>query len=61
MRAIIPAAGRGIRLQQPQEQQLPKCLLPFEGRTLLERHLLLLRPFGSSSGNGPGQLLGTHD
>jgi choline kinase len=46
MRAIILAAGRGIRLQQPQEQQLPKCLLPFEGRTLLERHLLLLRKAG---------------
>jgi choline kinase len=46
MRAIILAAGRGIRLQQSQEQQLPKCLLPFEGRTLLERHLLLLRQAG---------------
>jgi choline kinase len=46
MRAIILAAGRGIRLQQSEEQQLPKCLLAFEGRTLLERHLLLLRRFG---------------
>lgn len=46
MRAIILAAGRGIRLQQSQEQQLPKCLLSFEGRTLLERHLLLLRRSG---------------
>jgi choline kinase len=46
LRAIILAAGRGIRLQQSEEQQLPKCLLAFEGRTLLERHLLLLRRFG---------------
>jgi choline kinase len=46
MRAIILAAGRGIRLQQSEDQQLPKCLLSFEGRTLLERHLLLLRKAG---------------
>jgi choline kinase len=46
MRAIILAAGRGIRLQQSQEEQLPKCLLAFDGRTLLERHLLLLRRAG---------------
>src|SRR5207249_4937949 len=47
MRAIILAAGRGMRLQQPGEQQLPKCLLPFDGRTLLERHLRLLRKAGA--------------
>jgi choline kinase len=41
MRAIILAAGLGLRLQQP-EPQLPKCLLPFGGRSLLERHLHLL-------------------
>jgi choline kinase len=46
MRAIILAAGRGIRLQQSEEQQLPKCLLAFDGRTLLERHLRLLRHVG---------------
>lgn len=46
MRAIILAAGRGMRLQQSEEQQLPKCLLPFGGRTLLERHLVLLREAG---------------
>ena len=46
MRAIILAAGRGIRLQQSEEQQLPKCLLAFAGRSLLERHLLLLRKAG---------------
>ena len=41
MRAIILAAGVGLRLQQP-EPQLPKCLLQFGGRSLLERHLHLL-------------------
>src|ERR1700758_384388 len=46
MRAIILAAGRGIRLQQSEEEQLPKCLLAFDGRTLLERHLRLLREVG---------------
>jgi len=46
MRAIILAAGRGIRLQQSDEQQLPKCLLPFDRRTLLERHLRLLKHAG---------------
>jgi len=46
MRAIILAAGRGMRLQQPEEEQLPKCLLSFDGRTLLERHLLLLKKAG---------------
>jgi choline kinase len=42
MRAIILAAGRGLRLQQPEDRQLPKCLLPFGGMTLLERHLRML-------------------
>ena len=46
MRAIILAAGRGQRLQQPEHQQIPKCLLRFGGRTLLERHLLALRACG---------------
>jgi choline kinase len=46
MRAIILAAGRGMRLQQMEEEQLPKCLLRFDGRTLLERHLLLLKNAG---------------
>src|SRR5215470_2601287 len=46
MRAIILAAGRGLRLQQSDDRQLPKCLLSFDGRTLLERHLLLLRQAG---------------
>ncbi|MGH8140313.1 MAG: NTP transferase domain-containing protein [Steroidobacteraceae bacterium] len=46
MRAIILAAGRGTRLQQPEEQQSPKCLLRFGGMSLLERHLRLLRAAG---------------
>ena len=46
MRAIILAAGRGIRLQQSPTEELPKCLLRFDDRTLLERHLRLLRASG---------------
>ena len=46
MRAIILAAGRGSRLQQAADQQLPKCLLTFGGRSLLERHLRLLEAAG---------------
>ena len=46
MRAIILAAGRGLRLQQPIAQEQPKCLLEFGGRTLLERHLQLLAAAG---------------
>jgi choline kinase len=46
MRAIILAAGRGMRLQQAADQQMPKALLRFDGLTLLERHLRLLRSAG---------------
>ena len=46
MRAIILAAGRGSRLQQTADGQLPKCLLTFGGRSLLERHLGLLEAAG---------------
>jgi choline kinase len=46
MRAIILAAGRGVRLQQSDTWQLPKCLLQFGGLSLLERHLRLLRGAG---------------
>ena len=46
MRAIVLAAGRGLRLQQPEDEQLPKCLLQFGGMSLLERHLRLLRSAG---------------
>lgn len=46
MRAIILAAGRGMRLQQSDGEQLPKCLMRFGGASLLERHLRLLRAAG---------------
>jgi choline kinase len=46
MRAIILAAGRGMRLKQADDEQLPKCLLRFDGMTLLERHLRLLKSAG---------------
>jgi choline kinase len=46
MRAIILAAGRGVRLQLPDEGQVPKCLLRFAGMTLLERHLRMLEAAG---------------
>ncbi|MGH8670454.1 MAG: NTP transferase domain-containing protein [Burkholderiales bacterium] len=45
MRALILAAGRGKRLGAA-EQQTPKCLLRFGGKTLLERHLNALRRCG---------------
>jgi hypothetical protein len=35
--------GRGLRLKQPGDRQLPECLLRFAGKSLLERHLLVLR------------------
>ncbi|HEX4677491.1 MAG TPA: NTP transferase domain-containing protein [Steroidobacteraceae bacterium] len=44
MRAIILAAGRGMRLREAAD--VPKCLLSFDGVTLLERHLRLLRRAG---------------
>lgn len=46
MRAIILAAGRGMRLRQADTEHLPKCLLRFGGMSLLERHLRLLRGVG---------------
>jgi choline kinase len=46
LRAIILAAGRGLRLHQPANQEFPKCLLRFAGATLLERHLRLLHRLG---------------
>ncbi|HEY2024419.1 phosphocholine cytidylyltransferase family protein [Paraburkholderia sp.] len=46
MRAIILAAGLGLRLQQPPQAQFPKCLLRFDGMSLLERHLQMLATAG---------------
>jgi len=45
MRAILLAAGRGRRLGQ----DLPKCLLSIEGRTLLSRHIEILATVGISA------------
>lgn len=49
---LILAAGRGRRLG-PAAPDLPKILLPFGGRTLLERHLDCL----SGAGAGPVSLV----
>jgi choline kinase len=46
MRAIILAAGRGLRMREAEDPQLPKCLLRFDGASLLERHMLSLRAVG---------------
>lgn len=46
MRAIILAAGRGQRLKQAEGEQMPKCLLSFDGMSLLERHLRMLKNAG---------------
>jgi choline kinase len=42
MHAIILAAGRGSRLAGHDPGGLPKCLLEFGGKSLLQRHLELL-------------------
>jgi len=47
MRAVILAAGLGWRLGGGEEQP-PKCLLRFGGRSLLERHLRALAALGVS-------------
>jgi choline kinase len=46
MRAIILAAGRGMRLRQFEGEHFPKCLLRFGGMSLIERHLRLLKAEG---------------
>lgn len=46
MKAIILAAGVGSRLFGDDYAQLPKCLLTFEGRTLLDRHVETLITLG---------------
>ena len=42
MQGLILAAGRGSRLDSNQ-QGLPKCLVDFEGETLLEYQLAMFR------------------
>src|ERR1700685_4640060 len=44
--SILLAAGGGLRLQQADDRQMPKCLLQFGGMSLLERHLRMLRNAG---------------
>ena len=45
MKAIILAAGQGIRLR-PFTNKIPKCLLEFSGKTLLERLIGTFRTCG---------------
>ena len=47
LRAVILAAGLGHRLGAA-GKAMPKILLSFNGRTLLERHLTILRALGVS-------------
>ena len=46
IRAVLLAAGRGMRLRQADAEAFPKCLLRFDGETLLARHLRLLAVAG---------------
>jgi choline kinase len=43
MKAVMLAAGRGTRLFGAGHGAAPKALLTFEGRTLLQRHVQILR------------------
>lgn len=47
MKAIIIAAGMGKRMR-PLTASIPKCMLDFNGRTLLETHIETLRSCGIS-------------
>lgn len=46
MRAVILAAGVGSRLFGDDRTQPPKSLIQFDGKTLLARHIEVLRSFG---------------
>lgn len=46
MKAVMLAAGLGTRLYGTGEDQPPKALLRFEGQSLLERHIDILRACG---------------
>ena len=45
MRAIILAAGCGLRLNQ-HTKDIPKALLDLNGKSILERQISLLREYG---------------
>lgn len=46
MKAVMLAAGRGIRLGKSISKVVPKVLLRFGGKTLLQRHVEILRRVG---------------
>ncbi len=46
MKAVMLAAGRGLRLGKAVSELLPKVLLRFGGKTLLQRHVEILRSLG---------------
>ncbi len=46
MKAVMLAAGVGRRLYGDENDDLPKALLRFEGKTLLERHVGILKALG---------------
>jgi choline kinase len=46
MQAIMLAAGVGARLSNNDETYLPKCLLQFDGQSLLARHVEILKSNG---------------
>ena len=46
MKAVMLAAGRGFRLGKSISKVLPKVLLRFGGKTLLQRHVEILRRMG---------------
>lgn len=47
MKAIILAAGTGTRLAAASDESLPKILLRFDGKTLLQRHVECLGRLGA--------------
>jgi choline kinase len=46
MRAVMLAAGVGGRLYGDDGRQPPKCLMAFDGKSLLRRHIEILRGLG---------------
>ena len=46
MKVVMLAAGVGSRLQAAPEKQMPKVLLRFDGKSLLQRHIDILKRHG---------------